>query len=313
MENTFKQYKETTYENVGSKMMLKIDDVFSDIIYISIYNQLQTPDKLTLSLKSKTLETNKVTLIPSMCSNTVAIGLCTIEITYDILEKTFFVPGISGVFIMKNVPSRPNEKSPVTLIQSGYTPFPTSSPQPNSSSNVQAQSSIKSVTQFSNFITVTFTVSKSTDWKLDLVDKKSGRVLNSFKNTVQINPESREENRRTFQNVQDGVYVVKLIPYSKNNNPGVESTSNQIVMGITNVALSPAMSSSISGYTPFPSAQSPMKPAQSPMKPAQSPMTPAQSPMTPAQSPMTPAQSPTMMSRLLQPQSQSPMSMTSLI
>ncbi len=256
MNNTFGPYKGTTYEN--NTMTLKIDDVFSDIIYISIYTRGQTPDKLSLSLKGTVVqESNSVVLKSSICTSNVSpsSGLCSLIITYDILEKSFTVPGIYGIFILKNVPGRPNERSPVTFM-SGYTQFPSPSPSPSGqspSAASQPRAIIKSTVPFANFITVTFSVMNTTDWKLDLIDKSSDRVVNTFKNTVRLN-NSNEENRRTFQNVQEGVYIAKLIPYSSNNMPGVESTSNEIVIGVDTrrPSISPS-SSPITGYTQFPS------------------------------------------------------------
>jgi len=261
MNNTFGPYKGSTYEN--NTMTLNIDDVFSDIIYISIYTRGQTPDKLSLSLKGTVVqESNSVELKSSICTSNVSpsSGLCSLIITYDILEKSFTVPGIYGIFILKNVPGRPNERSPVTIM-SGYTPFPSPSPSPSQGSPGQSPSAtsqpraiIKSTVPFANFITVTFSVMNTADWKLDLIDKSSDRVVKTFKNTVRLN-NSNEENRRTFQNVQEGVYIAKLIPYSSNNMPGTESTSNEIVIGIDTrrPSISPSSSSPITGYTPFPS------------------------------------------------------------
>jgi hypothetical protein len=96
----------------------------------------------------------------------------------------------------------------------------------------------------------------ATDWKLDLVDSTSLREIKTFKNTVRLN-NSNEENRRTFQNVQDGRYFVRLVPFSADNKPGIESKSNEIVIGLDNQVYQTTTSSNITGYTPFPSSTSP--------------------------------------------------------
>lgn len=266
MNNTFETYKKSTYENTSANMILTIDDVFSDVIYISISTQAKTPDKISMSLKlssSAATESTVVELIPSICTK---ISECSLKVTYDILEKSFVISGISGLFILKNVPGRPNEKSPIQFAassspMSAYTPFPSGSPSSSSSqkssSSQVPESFIKSVVPFSNFITVTFTVSNSTDWKLDLVDSDTERIVKTFKNTVPLNENAKEENRRTFQNVQRGQYVIKLVPYSSNNMTGKESTSDQIRIGSENIMTTvQTPASPISGYTPFPSSVS---------------------------------------------------------
>ena len=268
MNNTFETYKKSTYENTSSSMILTIDDVFSDVMYISISTQAKTPDKISMSLKlssAASSDSSVVELIPSICTK---LSECSFKVRYDILEKSFVVSSISGLFILKNVPSRPNEKSPIQFAtssspMSAYTPFPSGSPSSsqNSSSSQTPESFIKSVVPFSNFITVTFSVSNATDWKLDLVDSDTERVVKTFKNTVPLNTNTKEENRRTFQNVQRGQYVIKLVPYSSNNMAGKESTSDQIRIGSENIMTTvKTPRSPISGYTPFPSSSS--NPAQ---------------------------------------------------
>jgi hypothetical protein len=292
MNNVFETYKKSTYENISGNMILTIDDVFSDVIYISISTQqAKTPDKMSLSLKSSSVTDSEVELVPSVCT---MMNDCSLKIVYDILVKSFVVTGISGMFILKNVPGRPNERSALTSSSpiNGYTPFPNSGSSPSSSSQ-QPDSSIKSAVPFSNFITVTFTVSNSTDWKLDLIDTKSERVIKTFKNTIPLNNNAKEENRRTFQNVEQGTYIVKLVPYSSNNSAGKESTSNQISIGSENImttATAAQTASPISGYTPFPSSSpSPMRASLS-ASPSPSPSfnSPDLSPIQPSHMPMSP-------------------------
>jgi hypothetical protein len=291
MNNVFETYKKSTYENISGNMILTIDDVFSDVLYVSISTQAKTPDKMSLSLKSSSVTDSVVELTPSICT---MMNDCSLKMVYDILDKSFVVTGISGLFILKNVPGRPNERSALMSASSpinGYTAFPNSGSSPSSSSQ-QPDSSIKSAVPFSNFITVTFTVSNSTDWKLDLIDTKSERVIKTFKNTIPLNNNAKEENRRTFQNVQQGTYIVKLVPYSSNNSAGKESTSNQISIGSENIMTTVTQTESpISGYTPFPSpSPSPMRASLS-ASPSPSPSfnSPYLSPIQPSSTmPMSP-------------------------
>ena len=298
MNNVFETYKKSTYENTSGNMILTIDDVYSDVLYVSISTQAKTPDKMSLSLKSSSVTDSVVELTPSICT---MMNDCSLKMVYDILDKSFVVTGISGLFILKNVPGRPNERSALMSASSspinGYTAFPNSGipPPAAAAGSSQPDSSIKSTVPFSNFITVTFTVSNSTDWKLDLIDSNSERVVKTFKNTIPLNNSAKEENRRTFQNVQQGTYIVKLVPYSSNNSPGKESTSNQISIGSENIMTTITQTESpISGYTPFPSSSSSPSPMRASLSASPSPSPPPSfnspylSPIQPSPMPMSP-------------------------
>lgn len=253
MNNTFDTYKKSTYENTSGNMILTIDDVYSDVMYISISTQAKTPDKISMSLKLSSSNTDSVVeLVPSICTMTE----CFLKAVYDIFDKSFSITGIPGLFILKNVPDRPNEKSPIQVASSSptmeaYTPFPSSSP---TFSSQVSESFIRSVVPFSNFITVTFTISNSSDWKLDLIDSDTQRIVKTFKNTIPLDGNTKEDNRITFQNVQKGNYIIKLIPYSVNNVVGKESISNQVSIGSDNMTNTARNFSPISVYTPFPSS-----------------------------------------------------------